>query len=146
MRGLSFVRVSGVGQQLDLSTDSQGRIGVVAIPLGKSFTERIRIPSNYVPGIRFFPALPAEFIAGSRYEVSGEFVDGGIGKIALCFVGADTLDLHAERLGDTFSAVFELSRPGVYELNFFTGPADADRLNFATSGLYGCVIRPNPQL
>ena len=134
MRGLSFVRVSGVGrQQLDLSTDPQGRIGVVAIPLGKGFTERIRIPANYVPGVRFIPALPAEFITGHRYEVSGEFVDDGLGKIALGFVGADTLDLHAERSGDTFSAVFELSRSGAYELNFFTGSAATDRLNFAAS-------------
>ena len=116
----------------------------VAIPLARDFATRARVPSDYVPGLRFDELVPAELIVGRTYEIRGEFVDGAIGDLALGFVGTDTLDFFAETSGSSFTATIELIKAGEYGLNFFTGPGGGELLDFAAE--FGPIwVRDRPE-
>lgn len=131
-RGLAFVRVRGTGrEQLEIATDPAGQVGVVAIPLERDFASRVRVPADYVPGLRFDELVPAVLVAGREYSISGEAIDGQINDFLLGFAGADTLDFFADFNGTSFTAIFEIPQPGAYELNFFTGPGGGESLDFA---------------
>jgi len=130
-RGVSFVRVTGEGEgRVDIQTDPEAQVGLVALPVPRDFAAPIRLPVRLFAGMTLGYPMPALARVADELTVAGSLDNTSSTQVLFRLArelahesGVDTLrffsDVESGRFELTLS--FAAAAVGSYTLEVFAG-------------------------